>query len=114
MRTFQQFCEAIDRPDAATGQGYDDSYMHNPYHGVIRKYGYQYSHSTPGGPGQRTRHTYKQGSHYIGVAGNQWSTSDTSGAAAPVYGGHPNTARAGADLERHLLDKADKYGLEGP
>lgn len=115
----QFFREAIDRPNSS-GQGYDDDYMHNPYHGVIRKYGYEYSHSTPvRGPGlgdaasggHMIHHTYTQGTHTVSVWGNKWSTSTGTASGKMFQGGHPNTARAEGDLERHLRDKARRYGL---
>jgi len=104
--------EAISRPNTS-GQGYDDDYMHNPYHGVIRKYGYEYSHSTPVTHGNEkiTHHTYKQGTHNVSVWGNNWSTSTGTASGRQFSGGHPNTARAEGDLERHLRDKARRYGL---
>ena len=104
--------EAIDRPNSS-GQGYDDDYMHNPYHGVIRKYGYEYSHSTPvtHGAEKLIHHTYKQGDHNVSVWGNKWSTSTGGGSGRMFTGGHPNTDRAAGDLERHLRDKARRYGL---
>lgn len=107
-----QLQEAINRPNTS-GQGYDDDYLNNPYHGIIRKYGYQYSHSTPvtHGAEKIIHHTYKQGEHNVSVWGNNWSTSTSTASGRQVSGGHPNTARAGADLERHLLNKARRYDL---
>ena len=71
---------------------YDLEHFHNPYHSIIKKAGYAYKESAGGS------HTYVKDDKEIAVKGNTWTTSDG------LSGSHPNTARAGADLERHLAE----------
>lgn len=62
----------IEKPNSC-GQGYDPTHCDHPYHGVITKYGWVYSHTTPirGLDGRRYyHHTYKYPTTewYIGVS----------------------------------------------
>jgi hypothetical protein len=97
MLPFRQFCEAINRPDDIAGWGFDDDYMNNPYHNILRAHKFEYVASIESG-GQIC-HRYVRGNQQAEVCGNTWKVL----AGSRMSGGHPNTQRAGADLERALV-----------
>lgn len=63
---------AIQNPNLS-GQGYAPSHRQNPYHALLERFGYAYSHSTyvlDSLRGQTLRHTYRREDHCcIGVRG---------------------------------------------
>lgn len=83
---------------------FDSNYFNNPYHDILRKAGFQYSHTTGNG------HTYLKDRDSVTVDGINWSA--LVGGGPELIGGHPNTRRAGADLERYLSDRGtNKVGV---
>jgi hypothetical protein len=100
MQPFQQFREAINRPDDVAGWGYDDDYVKNPYHVILRKHGFEYQMSVPTMGGVSHAYILAPNSVNADVCGIYWTLFLPSGIK---QGGHPNTKRAGADLERELV-----------
>ena len=93
------------------GQGHDPSHTSSPLASTAMAKGYSYSHSTPihmQDGSIQMHHTYASGEHKVGVSGNKWETTVSSGS------GH-STRGTGADsLAKHLASKASRYpGLRG-
>lgn len=107
--------EAIEKPNSS-GQGHDPDHVKNPYHDIITKHGYTYSHSTPvthlGGE-KVMHHTYKGGKfspnghyddhHNVSVHGNTWETSRGSATGRSYFG------RDAESLDKHLKSKRSRY-----
>lgn len=100
---------AIQNPNSCE-QGYDPDHTANPYHTIITRYGYTYSHSTPvtHAYGPIIYHTYKQAGHCASVhlpdsSGWRWSTSTRTGSGWETVG------RGQEALEKHLKNKAKRY-----
>lgn len=93
------------------GQGHDPSHASSPLAGTAMAKGYSYSHSTPihmQDGSVQTHHTYARGEHKVGVTGNKWQTSVSSGS------GHRTSGTGAASLAKHLASKASRYpGLKG-
>jgi hypothetical protein len=99
-------------------QGYTFAHTLNPYHEIISRAGYGYSHSTPVhyGDAVTLHHTYKRDGHNVSVwactyqAGVwRWETSTSTSSGRSMRG---DTAYG---LKVHLLSKAKRYaGLRIP
>jgi len=92
----------------SSGQGYDPDHTQVPYEGILSKYGYSYSHSTPVvyPSGRRIHHTYKKGDHGVGVdqtPGGVWKWDAHKGGSGHSYGG--SNAES---LEKYLKGRARK------
>ena len=111
----------IQNPNSS-GQGYDPDHVKNPYHEILERFGYRYSHSTPVqgfyGGSRRIHHTYGRESHGVTVwyavpypydmlSGWVWETSTPIGRRRNYRPKSSEHARFG--LEKHLLSKSRRY-----
>jgi hypothetical protein len=93
----------------SSGQGHDATHTANPYHEIITKHGYTYSHTTPvrsPATGQvMNHHTYTKGSHTVGVHGGTWGTSVSTASGRAMVGSGART------LDAHLSRKDRRYNV---
>ena len=86
----------IDKPNSS-GQGVHPDHADHPFHTILEKHGYEYSHSTPvtHGKDKRVHHAYKKGSlprdYLVGVYPNdqgKWVFEAHKGGSGSRYMGN--------------------------
>ena len=99
----------IQNPDSS-GLGYDPDHVKSPYHEILERFGYKYSHSYGQARyvgAQQIHHVYKRENHGVTVTGWVWESFTPPGRRRNYRPGFSEISPLG--LEKHLLSKARRY-----